>query len=221
MACDLTTILKVLAERRPVFHSEADFQHALAWLIHEHHPTAKVRLEYRPARLERKTYVDIWIEQGDEICAIELKYKTRRLQATVGEEPFDLMDQSAQDIARYDFCKDIGRIEALTSAYPGLTGFAVLLTNDRGYWRKSRRGGNVDDAFRLHEATSLSGRLAWADHASDGTTKGRNEAICLQGEYRLSWTAYSTCDGRRNSEFRMAIVGIGPVRHVPAVPTVS
>ena len=31
---DLIDILKTLAVRRPVFHSEANFQHALAWIIH-------------------------------------------------------------------------------------------------------------------------------------------------------------------------------------------
>ncbi|MFB3894361.1 MAG: hypothetical protein ACE15C_20345 [Phycisphaerae bacterium] len=208
---DLITILKALAERRPAFHSEADFQHALAWIIHEHHPTAKVRLEYRPARLKRKTYVDIWIEHANEMCAIELKYKTRRLQATVGEEPFDLLDQSAQDIARYDFCKDIGRIEALASAYPGLTGFAVLLTNDQGYWRKSGRDGNVDGAFRVHEAAKLCGRLEWAGHASPGTTNGRTEAICLTGQYPLAWRTYSKCGSVRNSEFRVVVAEIAAV----------
>ena len=211
VALDLIEVLKSLAARRPVFHSEADFQHALAWIIHEQHPDSKVRLEYRPGKITEKAYVDIWMIHDGAICAIELKYKTRRLQVTVGEEPFDLLDQSAQDQARYDFCKDIGRIEALASAYPDLTGFAVLLTNDRGYWRKSGRDGNVDSAFRLHETAKLSGRLEWAGHASAGTTKGRTDAICLVGEYSLNWMTYSKCGDRRNNEFRMAVASIGPV----------
>jgi len=219
VAFDPIEVLKTLAARRPIFHSEADFQHALAWIIHEQHPNFKVRLEYRPSKLKQKTYVDIWLEHAGTICAIELKYKTRRLQVTVGEEPFDLLDQSAQDIARYDFCKDIGRIEALASAYPGLTGFAVLLTNDRGYWRKSGRDGNVDSAFRLHEAAKLSGRLEWAGHASAGTTKGRTDAICLVGEYSLNWMTYSKCGDRGNNEFRMAVANIGPVAPAPAETT--
>jgi hypothetical protein len=37
-----------LALRRPVFHSEADFQHGLAWQIQLDHPDARVRLETRP-----------------------------------------------------------------------------------------------------------------------------------------------------------------------------
>jgi hypothetical protein len=165
--------------------------------------------------LKQKTYVDIWLEHSDEICAIELKYKTRRLQVTVGEEPFDLLNQSAQDLARYDYCKDIGRIEALTCAYAGLVGFAVLLTNDRGYWQKSGRNGNVDDAFRVHDAAKLSGTLNWADHASNGTKEGRTSAICLAGEYSLKWMNYSTCGNRGNNEFRMAAAAVRPIVSAP------
>ena len=219
MTFDLIDILKTLAVRRPVFHSEADFQHALAWIIHERHPNFEVRLEYRPNKLKQKTYLDIWFGHTGAIYAIELKYKTRRLQVMVGEEPFDLLDQSAQDIARYDFCKDIGRIEALASAYPGLTGFAVLLTNDRGYWRRSSRDGSVDGAFRLHEGARLSGRLEWAGHASAGTTKGRTDPIRLMREYSLNWITYSKCGDRGNNEFRMAIVGIGSFPLAPAGTT--
>lgn len=211
MILDLVEVLKALAAQRPVFHSEADFQHALAWIIHEQHPGAKVRLEYRPRELKEKAYIDIWVEYLGAIYAIELKYKTRGLQVTVGEEPFNLLDQNAQDQARYDFCRDIGRIETLAGASPGLVGFAVFLTNDRGYWRMSGRDGNVDSAFRMHEDAKLTGKLEWAGHASDGTKSGRVNAICLNGEYSLKWMIYSKCGDGRNSEFRMAVVTTMPI----------
>ncbi len=221
MTFDLIGILKALAVRRPIFHSEADFQHALAWIIHERHPDFVVRLEYRPNKLKKKTYIDIWLEHAGMICAIELKYKTRCLQVVAGGEPFDLLDQSAQDIARYDFCKDIERIEALACAYPGMFGFAVLLTNDRGYWQRSGRDGNVDSAFRVHEAAKLTGTLEWAGHASAGTTKGRTSAICLIGEYSLKWMDYSKGGDRGNSQFRIAVASVVPVAHTPAETTTS
>lgn len=212
-AFDLMHALKALAAQRPVFHSEADFQHALAWVLHERHPAAKVRLEYRPAKLPEKAYIDVWVEDQGAIYAIELKYKTRALQTTVGGEEFNLLGQSAQDQGRYDFCRDIGRVEALAHAYPGLTGLAVFLTNDQSYWRTSGRDGNVDSAFRLHEEAVLKGTLEWASHASDGTKGGRVKPICLIGEYAVRWLPYSKCGDGRNAEFRMAVViaraGIG------------
>jgi len=210
MAFDLIKTLKALAVQRPVFHSEADFQHALAWIIHEQHPDFTVRLEYRPSKLKEKAYIDIWLERDGAIYAIELKYKTRDLKVTVGDEPFSLLDQNAQDQARYDFCRDIGRVEMLAGAYPRLIGLAVFLTNDQGYWRLSGRNSNVDTAFRLHDTAKLRGRLEWADHASAGTTKGRTDAICLQGAYGVNWMVYSTCGTGRNGEFRMTLVTTNP-----------
>jgi hypothetical protein len=42
---DIKDIMGRLALERQLFHSEADFQHALAWKIHELRPLAKIRLE--------------------------------------------------------------------------------------------------------------------------------------------------------------------------------
>ena len=50
--------MAALARVRPLFHSEADFQHALAWLIHQRHSDARIRLEYRVFGLE-PVYLDL------------------------------------------------------------------------------------------------------------------------------------------------------------------
>ena len=97
---DLPDLLAELAGKRPVFHSEADFQHALAWKIHEAFPSANVRPEYKPFP-EKRVYIDIWVS-GAESAAIELKYLTRRLKVDVNGERFTLKDQSARDLGRYD-----------------------------------------------------------------------------------------------------------------------
>jgi hypothetical protein len=101
-----------LAAKRPVFHSEADFQHAFAWEIHQHLPDAYVRLEYRPALLPTRAYVDVWVVDGNQTLAIELKYKTAPLSVQLDDgEKFDLMSQGAQDLGRYDFVRDLWRLE--------------------------------------------------------------------------------------------------------------
>jgi hypothetical protein len=86
----LPKILRALADHRPVFHSEADFQHTLAWEIHRSVPRAAVRLEC-PVKVPGRTkplHVDVWIEQEGEAIVIELKYKTRTLQASERGELF-------------------------------------------------------------------------------------------------------------------------------------
>lgn len=45
---DIHAVMGQLAHRRPIFHSEADFQFALAWRIKETLPDYEIRLEYEP-----------------------------------------------------------------------------------------------------------------------------------------------------------------------------
>jgi hypothetical protein len=58
---DAVTMLSLLAERRPVFHSERDFQHALAWQIQLAYPEAQIRLEPRP---RRSIHLDLLVRRG-------------------------------------------------------------------------------------------------------------------------------------------------------------
>jgi hypothetical protein len=51
MIFEVAEILSRLAKKRPIFHSEADFQHALAWEVRGMHADADIRLEV-PVPLE-------------------------------------------------------------------------------------------------------------------------------------------------------------------------
>jgi hypothetical protein len=73
---NLGDTLTLLSERRPIFHSEADFQHALALRIHQSNEAARIRLEYR---LSQREYLDLWVQDDACALAIELKYTTRNL----------------------------------------------------------------------------------------------------------------------------------------------
>lgn len=189
---ELAGILETLARRRTIFHSEADFQHALAWEIHLAHAEARVRLETRPFAGQRsqRLALDMAVSVGGVRTALELKYLVRALSCQVEGERFDLQAQAAQDIRRYDVVKDIRRVEELLEH--GLTdnGFVVVIANDPGYWRRSLRP-TVDEQFRLHDGRTLRGELRWGKGAGAGTVRGRDEAILLRAEYRLGWRDYS------------------------------
>ncbi len=62
---DPHAIMQGLAKVRPVFHNEADMQHAFAWAIHKSQSTWKVRLEYRPSQFRDRAYIDIWLVGPD------------------------------------------------------------------------------------------------------------------------------------------------------------
>mgnify|MGYP004093375885 CR=1 FL=1 len=81
-----------LAARRPVFHSEADFQFALAWQIHTDHPAAHIRLETRPLP-EENLRLDLHVDLDGYRVAVECKYMVRELDVTVAGERFALRKQ--------------------------------------------------------------------------------------------------------------------------------
>ena len=205
---DMDGLMGSLADSRKVFHSEADFQHALAWQIHEAAPESRVRLEVNvvPAAAQRM-YLDIWLPV--EGIAIELKYKTRGLELEQDDEPFVLRNQSAQDQGRYDFLLDIQRLEILcTELEQCKAGYAVLLTNDSSYWKVPTHRDTVDAAFRVHEGRAVSGALAWGARASSGTVGGRESPIQIQDSYRLRWNEYFGFPGKSYGSFRYLAVSV-------------
>ena len=190
-----------LASDRPLFHSEADFQHALAWQVHQTNPSLRIRLEYRPP-VEKKLYVDIWLENEHGATAIELKYFTRKLDHEIEGEKFALLNQSANDICRFDALKDLQRLENLSSVIPNTSGCFIALTNDPLYWSPSTRAQTIDEAFRLDEGREISGELAWAGNASEGTTRGREGPLVIRDKYTANWRAFSQIDSEKYGELR-------------------
>ena len=205
---DIDGLMASLANRRKVFHSEADFQHALAWQIHEDMPKSQVRLEVSFILVEsQRMVVDIWLPM--EGMAIELKYKTRGLELEQGDESYALRNQGAQDQGRYDFLQDIQRLELMCSKLEQCkAGYAMLLTNDSSYWKIPPQGDTVDANFRVHEGREISGALAWATRASSGTVGGR-KPIRIQGSYQLRWQEYSDFpENPRQGRFRYLAVSV-------------
>jgi hypothetical protein len=204
----ITEVLTTLAKQRPLFHSEADFQHAFAWEIHKRLPGASVRLERPIPRSGKLLHVDIWVTEADTTIAIELKYKTRSLSINIANERFALLNQGAQDLGRHDFIKDIQRLENIGADPPHATGYAVLLTNDRSYWSQQRSINPVDSAFRLHEGRELHGAVGWGAAASAGTKRGREAVLQISGTYPLRWSTYSEPYSGDRGIFRYLIVQV-------------
>jgi len=202
---DIHGLLTNLANSRKVFHSEADFQHALAWQIHLTMPESEVRLEVDVLRGARRQSLDIWLPV--EKIAIELKYQTRILEIRENGESFSLRNQGAQDIKRHDFLKDIERLETLRAQGLCWTGYAVLLTNEQLLWNDPLQLDTVDSAFRIYEGRVITGELAWGDRASDGTKRGREEPIIIKRSYALHWQDYSELS-EKFGKFRYVAVSV-------------
>jgi len=206
---DIVPVLLNLAQKRPVFHIEADFQHALAWTLHEAHPTAEIRLERVAPNPDERNHIDICARVDEDQLFIELKYKTRGLKLTLEGETFDLQDQAAQVVSRYDFFKDIQRLEQAVWSQQNSFGYAILLTNDSAYW-KGLGNNMVYEQFATNEGRKLEqgGKYDWKPNTSPGTKRGREEAIHIKGEYRFHWQDYSKPSQDRYGEFRFLLVGV-------------
>jgi hypothetical protein len=210
-------VLESIRELNRVFHHEADFQHELAWHLHQQYPDARLRLERRfpgeefPGSTD-DVYIDIWLELDGDAIPIELKYKPDTFRGEWGDESFDLRRHSAQDVARYDFVSDIARIETVVDAEECEHGAVILLTNDHPYWQPPTRDDVVDYEFRLNKGKVLEGELSWAEDVGDGTVgKKRDQPIILDGTYELDWRDYNyniPSDPEESHHFRYLFVEV-------------
>ena len=206
---DIHNVLHDLAARRPIFHLEADFQFALAWRIKEMMPHCEVRLEFPPFP-GQGMYVDIWLPTIGTI--IELKYYTQAFDVEAKGERFSLTNQGAQPLSRYDFVKDVGRLERLVEEKSECSrGHAILLTNDQSYWKAPapRWKTTMDADFRLHADSTLGGNLNWKDGSNPRTIKNREQSLSLRGSYKLHWRDYSDFQRGNNGRFCYLAITVG------------
>lgn len=186
---DVTGTLAELAEVRPIFRDEQDFQRAVARQVRLRHPQATVRLE-APSRPGNHLDVLIWLRNRR--TAIELKYLRTRFRGTVAGETYKLAHHAAHNIRRHDVIEDVTRVETLLSAGYADEGCVVVLTNDRNYWLPSARADTNGEAFRIHEDRLLEETLKWASWAAPGTTRNRDVPLVLAGRYKCRWQDYSS-----------------------------
>ncbi|MDF2821882.1 MAG: hypothetical protein K0R15_2330 [Clostridiales bacterium] len=201
--------MNTLKISRSIFHSEADFQFALAWEIQKAYPEAEIRLEYCPAELPNM-HLDILVEIDRKWFPIELKYKTLKTNVTADMESYNLKTHGAHDLGRYDYWIDVKRIEILKNKIDKFEkGYAVILSNDPSYWYKpSNSRESVCDNFRIHEGNKKTGELNWNGNPSLGTIKNREKPIYLENEYHLNWQEYSRLSADRNGAFNYLLLEI-------------
>lgn len=91
--------------------------------------------------------VDIVVEKDGEFIPIELKYKTKAINEKISrfgeklKQAEIVKDQSAHNIAKYAFWKDVRRIELLKKRFKAVPGgLAIFLTNDPSYQSKPTKG---------------------------------------------------------------------------------
>lgn len=209
---NIESILKSLAAKRPIFHSEADFQYALDREIETNNPQIAVEREARVTlKNQARTCVDLLARHNGQTTFFELKYKTLAINLECEGESFSLKSHGAQDQGAYDFLKDIARIESLVETTPNSSGYAIMISNDPRYWKPGLKENPIDAEFRLLDGRILSGTLAWAKHAGNGSIKGRESAITLRHDYPIRWLQFSELNSPGKSIFRYLCLRITPL----------
>jgi hypothetical protein len=127
-----------LSRRRPLFHSEPDFQLAFAWELQTAYPDSHLRLEKRVSDDPRVELDVLFVCEGRRY-GLELKYSRSKALVTIEGESFALRT-GAPDLERYGILRDIARLERLVALDVLDEGCAVVLTNARGLWRSPQRG---------------------------------------------------------------------------------
>ena len=78
LTLDIDEIMNQLSKWRPIFHSEADFQFSLAWIIKEEYPNCDIILEFVP-EFNPSLHLDILVIVDGKWIPIELKYTTKNV----------------------------------------------------------------------------------------------------------------------------------------------
>ena len=157
-------VLEKLGLDRKVFYSEDDFKHSVAFGIHDKFDKKNADLDIRlevpknvefqfrnGSTLEKEIYLDILLTCKECMWPIELKYKTKKSKLSVDREVYNLKNHSARDVSRYNFRKDIYRIEKLKKHPIFKNGYAIILTNDSKYWEDDTDEINMDGNYRISD----------------------------------------------------------------------
>jgi hypothetical protein len=189
---DVHAVIQSLAKERPLFHSEADFQHSLAWEIHKQAPNVKLQLEvpfralFPSQNLHKDNrHVDILVRDKNQIVGIELKYITREWSPVEISGEMFAPKQGAR--GRQEFIEDISRLEELVRAPvfkdQQVTGYAVLLTCYTPYWQLPK-GNRPRADMDLHEGLILRDSISFK-------RKKVITKVSLQGCYPCLWRDYN------------------------------
>ncbi|MBZ4547416.1 hypothetical protein [Mycobacterium avium] len=192
-----------LAQDRPVFHSEADFQLALA-LVMTRHGARRVRLERRirlpkPLHNKHQLAVDVLATVDNRRIGLELKYPRKTYTGTVlsdGEPEEYFLSGGAADIEAAYYWHDAERIELLLAESIIDAGASIMLSNVP-YWLSTMLTTTVGHAFALCEDRSVGPTtLAWSG-------KPYSDPVELTSQYLCRWRPFSTPSG---TEFRYMIL---------------
>lgn len=197
---ELIEIMNFLSVKRPIFHSEGDFQYSFAREIEIKYKDIKIRCDWRRIIGSKEIWIDLTLfdNNGNETF-IEIKYISKQYKGVVNGELFECKSQGGHTEGRYNFLKDIKRIEELNAK-----GFAVFLTNDDKYWDYLKYAGVIDKEFLLKEGYTFKKDVSY-NWKSECKTYKKKDPIKFKNDYKINWLSF----GELNScSYRYTLIEI-------------
>lgn len=211
-------IEKFLNYNQEFFFNERDFQMHLAIYLKlsknnyddvdvEYHVPIDFKKDFDKEYLTWDTKVlsiDIMVRKGEYFVPIELKYKLKGLKGSIerlGEKSQKeiniVTNQAAQDLGRYDFWKDVKRVELLSEFYKKVIGgLVVFLTNDSSYKNKPNEKVKYYN-FRMDGADDI-GNCVMQWNGTCPVSSNSYGDFLLKGSYRLSWKDFVISKEKHN-----------------------
>lgn len=191
-------VKQFLDTNKELLFNERDLQMHLATFFRQTGHYDDVDVEYYVPLTELNGYIwnnelrmDVLVRKGKEFLPIELKYKTKavhkkllRFGESVAEEVEVMKNHGAQDLGKYDFWKDVRRIEIVRNRFGSIkNGLAVFVTNDPMYLQHGREKSN-HIKFSMDEG-SHGKEKHWLDKESTCCRTHPNFEV--EKEYSIHW----------------------------------
>ncbi|MBP5572407.1 MAG: hypothetical protein J6X39_07035 [Bacteroidales bacterium] len=194
-----------LETNEELLFNERDFQMHLATFLRRTGNYDDVDVEYYVPLSELTGYIwdnelrmDVLVRKGKEYLPIELKYKTKtvrkkllRFNEEVSGEVEVMKNQGAQDLGKYDFWKDVRRIEIVRKRFGAIkNGLAVFVTNDPAYLKAGRESSNH---FKFSMIEGVNGKEKhWLD--KDSTCCKTHPDFEVEKDYSIHWDSKTVED---------------------------
>jgi hypothetical protein len=149
--------------------------------IKEIYPSAQIYVEYPDTYENKKRRIDIVLFIDGKMFPIELKFKTKEDTVKIYNRDINLRNHAAVDIGRYDYLKDIERIETFTNNKDFASGYSIMLTNDSKYYEAPRED-TIDIEFNLSESCIKTGILK---SKPGNKTFSNKPLVKLKGSYKM------------------------------------
>ena len=178
----LYTLLDTVCEKQYIFgegqRGEKELHEYLFTRMQESHGDYDVRKEFiinnnLYNKGKKKERIDIILRTPEGLLPIELKYQHKT-------------DSTARRNASYYFLEDICSVEHYLSSQNefGHIGYAILMTDDSGYWEKDNYGTAARE-FNLRNGRVISDRLTWYD--GTGEPHKKLTPLSFRGSYKIMW----------------------------------